>query len=294
MTTVGSTCAAVRRLLSQGVNDQLVFTGASYTPGQGFIDLTGDLKKVGAGTILSYREQTFYVKQQTVDTGTGQTIDGRFDVFPAYDGGTDIALVGNNAMRVNPRFTDLTLFEEIARVIATLNSPAHGLYGIVSEQVVGLRPDQTYPITTPGVYKVLRVRSADNDLDEWWVNKHWTVSYAPGNEHVRVYQDALRHEFVYATRFTVPTAFDDDLATDCGLSESMFDIPVYGAAASIMSGQEARRGQQLAQADPRRSEDVPITTAINSGRDMYRLYMNRVDEERARLLQQAPYGFKVV
>lgn len=302
-TTVAAACAHVRRLTSQGFNDQLAFLSDEYLPPTPFttdpvpmassIKLDGEWKRVGPGTILSWAEQTFYVKGQSKDQG-GNPIDGSFDVIPGFDGGPDVRVPLNAPLRVNPRFTDFTLFTEVSRVVATLSSVGNGLYSAVSVRFNGVQRDDYYPITVPGAFRVLAVRSALDDRREWVACREYVAQLQSADPHIRIFSDALLHEVILAVPFTPPNQFTDDLVADCGLEPSMVDIPVLGAAAYLMSGQEARRAQQKAQGDPRRAEDVPITAAINSGRDMYRLFQARIDEERARLVQRNSYGIPVM
>lgn len=289
-TTIGGLMQQVRRTLSQNLNDELVFTSEAYTPGQSSIVLKGLPRRLGPGSLLSWRESTLYVVSAT--GGVSNTVE----VMAGYDGGPDVAIPANTPMRLNPRFTDYTLFETVAQQIAAMSSPLNGLFGVVVEQFVGMRTDDYYPIpsTVDGpdpaeVLRILRIRSRTDGSRDWTRTSDFILSLAPGNEHLRIFTDALMHEVTYAVRVTKPLTVDTDAITGCGLAESMLDIPVLGATAVLMQGQEARRVQQRAQGDPRRAEDVPITGAVSSARELSRLYRDRVDEEYARLMQR--YGY---
>jgi hypothetical protein len=220
-------------------------------------------------------------------------------VIEDYDGSPGCTVPAGTPMRVSPRFTDYTLFETVCEQVDLLSSPLNGLYGLVSERFAGMQTDDYYPIpvTSQGppaasVLRVLAVRTSDNVRD-WKETGHFTVALNSSSPHMRIFADTQQIEVTYATRITRPTAYEDSLSM-CGLPESAFDIPVLGAAATLMWGQEARRVNQRSQGDPRRAEDVPITGATNSARELARRYQARIDEEHARLLQRNPYRIGMI
>lgn len=284
-TSAAAACQGVRRMLSQNLNDELVFLVDDYTPGLEKLTLKALTRRLGPGSILSYREATFYVVSVS-------TTSSRVEVVSGYDGGQDISIPAGTALRVNPRFTDYTIFDHVAASVGALSSPAYGLFGVRVDTVTGMRVDDTYPI--PAAYagtvqKVLKVSQRDSGSDDWEPVSDYAVSLTPGNEHVRIFTDALQYEIVYATRIEKPSSFDSDLIADCGLSSSMLDIPVLGAASVLMFGQEARRVNQKAQGDPRRAEDVPITGALGAARDLRRTYEQRIEQEHARQISLYSY-----
>ena len=127
MSTVPSSAAAacqgVRRMLSQNLNDELVFLVDDYTPGLEKLTLKALTRRLGPGSTLSYREATFYVVSVS-------TTSSRVEVVSGYDGGQDIPIPAGAALRVNPRFTDYTIFDHVAASVGALSSPAYGLFGV--------------------------------------------------------------------------------------------------------------------------------------------------------------------
>lgn len=284
-TSAAAACQGVLRMVSQNLNDELVFLVNDYTPGDVKLAVKALTRRLGPGSTLSHREATFYVV--AVSTTSSQV-----EVVAGYDGGQDVALPAGTALRVNPRFTDYTVFDSVAASVGALSSPAYGLFGVQVDMVTGMRVDKTYPI--PGAYagsveKVLKVSQRDSGSEDWEPIASYTVSLTPGNEHVRIFTDALQYEIVYATRIEKPLSFDSDLVTDCGLASSMLDIPVLGAASTLMFGQEARRVNQKVQGDPRRAEDVPITGATGAARELRRIYEQRIEQEHARQISLYSY-----
>jgi hypothetical protein len=279
----------VRRTLSQNLNDELAFTVDNYAPGSTTMQLKAIPRRLGPGSILSWHEATLYVV--SVSESSSQ-----IEVLSGYDGGPDIAIPANTPLRVNPRFTDYTLFQSIAAAVTAMASPANGLFGVQVETVTGMKTDDFYPIPSAYASRVLKVLkvSGRSDGSRDWTDvrlSDYIVSLTPGNQHLRIFTDALQYEIVYAVQIAKPTSYDADLITDCHLSESMLDIPALGAASVLMYGQEARRVNQRAQGDPRRSEDVPITGATGAARDLRRAFEQRIDEEHIR--QISLYSYKV-
>ena len=278
-------CSGVRRFLSQNLNDELVVTERDYTPGDGSIVLKTVGKRVGPGTLISWHEATLYVVSVSATSNTVEVISG-------YDGGPDIPIPAGTPLRVNPRWSDYTLFNTLSSVIGSLSSPSNNLYGITKEYKTGMALNFYYPVDpviAPSMLRVLQVRERTNASTDWSRITDYDVSQVPGNQHLRIFTYAIQYEISYAIKIKKPTGFTDDAITDCGMAETMLDIPVLGAAAALMMGQEARRVHQRAQGDPRRSEDVPITGAANSASQLQRLFNQRVDEEYAALITQSSY-----
>lgn len=271
-------------MLSQNLNDELVFLSSDYASGDGVLGLRSVPKRLAAGSVLSWHESTLYV--------ISVSANGSVEVMPGYDGGPDIAIPQNAPLRVNPRFTDYTLYQSVAAAVGAMASPLNGLYGVVTQNVSGTRSDDFYPIPVEYRDKVIRVLSiaarSDSSNDWTWVTSY-RLALTPGNEHIRIFTDALSYQITYAVELIKPTSFTDDLVLDCGLSGTMLDIPALGAAAMLMSGQEARRSHQRAQGDPRRAEDVPITAAGSAARDFRRSFDERIADEHSRLIGMFPY-----
>ncbi len=284
-TSIAGMCQSVRRTLSQNLNDELAFAGVDYVPESGVLTLRTSNKRIGPGTLLSWREATLYVVSVS-------TLNSTLEVMPGYDGGPDIAIPAGSPLRINPRFTDYTLFQAVSDAIREMSSPMNGLYFPLNITYPGSASDDFYPLPAGlnGVTKVLQVRERVGTSD--WMRlspSEFTVSLNPGNQHVRIFSNGQEYEVVYAVGLAQPAAFTDDAITDCGLHQTMIDIPVIGASSTLMYGQESRRVHQRAQGDPRRAEDVPITGATGAARDLRRLFQQRIDEEHARLMTQVSY-----
>lgn len=285
-TSIAGLCAATRRLLSQNLNDELAFLSEPYEPGDTSVALRAKTKRLGPGSVLSWGDNTFYVVGVSTSSAAVEVVNG-------YDGAPSAAAAAGSPLRVNPRFSDYTIFENVASVIASLSSPANGLYGVYQQEVNGTVVDGYYPVPDEifdYVIKALRVESRTNSSQDWIREVNYTAVLGGPDKAVRIFSEALQYRITYALKFLRPQTFSDDAIIDCGLQPSMIDIPPLGAAAVMMQGQEARRAHQRAQGDPRRAEDVPITAATASARELQRMFRNRIDEEHAALIAVNPYA----
>lgn len=276
-TSVARQVADTRRLLSSSLADELSTLASDYKIDDQTLTLSTSPRRLGPGTVLSSGEATWYVLSSDGPVCT---------VISGYEGNPDVDVDAGAVVRVAPRFTDFQLFTVVQQVIGSLSSPMNGLVGFVHWETNGTSemfdiPDDLADYAP----KIVQVRSMIGDSDDWVINPSWSATYnQPDNLTVRVFTPATMHRFVASVKIVPPAAFDDDVIENCGLTDTMLDIPSLGAASILMNGQEARRMHMEAQGDPRRAESTPITGATNAARELRRMFRERVDEERARQL----------
>ena len=265
-----------RNLLSASLRDELVRVASDYSPGDSTITVASTSPRLGQGAVLSAGPVTFYVT--SVAGGTCEVIAG-------YEGNQDVAVPAGTIMRVSPRFTDNFLFTTVKHVIGSLSSASNGLYGVVTWSAMS--SDGVFPIPEQIAPYLLSVSTVTVNTEEdiWLPVYGWQAVTVPGNMAVTVFEPYdLTYRFTATTKIVPPASFTADLITDCGMSDTMLDLPSLGAASILMHGQEARRAHQEAQGDPRRSELVPITGATSAGREFRRMFRERVNEEAQRLI----------
>ena len=274
-TSVARQIADTRRLLSASLTDEIAVLAAPYSAGDTGLSLSRIPSRLGPGTVLCSGAATWMVT--AVSGATCQVISG-------YEGNPDVSVPAGSVVRVAPRFTDYQLFTTIRQVIGSLSSAANGLYGTV--RWTGVSANGMYPIPdeiAPYLIRILSVRK-DIGTGELVNVVAWDASVSQPALYVRVYDfDSLPYEFVAATKIIVPPSFETDLIADCGMSDTMLDLPSLGAASILMHGQEARRVHNEAQGDPRRAENVPMTGGTNAGRELRRIFRERIVEEAQRL-----------
>jgi hypothetical protein len=165
-----------------------------------------------------------------------------------------------------------------------MSAPTNGL-GILDYWVDVASADGSGQYPPPDGIIPARVRAAYGwDGYKWWPISRW--QYQLGS--VRVWEDRFGgYCFVYSAPFVLPTAFDDDVVTDLGLTETMLDIPVLGAAAMLASGFESRRANLGAQGDTRRANEVQAGANLGMAREWIRMRDERIADEYGRLLNAA-------
>lgn len=90
----------------------------------------------------------------------------------------------------------------------------------------------------------------------------------------------------YASSFDTSSFNLDTPLAQIGLSETMFEIPVLGAAARLV--REAPRTDTRAQGQSRLAEEVPPGHISNTQRNLFKLRDDRIHQEIARLRERFP------
>jgi hypothetical protein len=197
---------------------------------------------------------------------------------------------------VRPRMTDWYAFNALNDQLRSLSSPENGLYRI-GTWVAEVDPTyQTYdvPVAAAGMTNLLRVRWRWPGTPDVWADlapRHYRWVYSTEQNRVRLLlsiPSGTEIEFTYKAPFTLATSLSTDPVATCGLSDSMLDIPVLGAAMNMLLTTESRRTQISTQGDSRRPEEVPVTANSSAAGELRRLYRARIQEEMTRLVTRLP------
>lgn len=97
-----------------------------------------------------------------------------------------------------------------------------------------------------------------------------------------------RVKVTYAARLGTFTGDEAENISSVGLAASARDLLVLGAAASLLTGLEARRLQDGAVENRTQLESIPPGSASAAARQLMQMFMLRKDEERNRLLREYP------
>ena len=290
MTTVRDVVDRARGLASGGMGDTLNALAVPYVPGSGTLTLKYPAVGVAPGMTLSCGLTTFYV------VGTSG-VSGVLQVMAAPNGGPDLAAAEGAVVRLKPRYTDWAIFQYVNDQIALMSSSAHGLFSVVSWQDTVDPAWNTYrvPAIYQGIRDVVRVRHlVVGSPDQWTDLRKWSVQFDnDGGITVRNFQTDIQFgtmEFVGKAPFTQATALDDDIVVDCGLAESMLDIPMLGAASLLLASSEAQRLQLRATGEGRRPTEVQVEGNTSLANNLAVRRDRRFGEEYARLQQR--YSFQ--
>lgn len=274
MTTYADLVADVRERLSSSLTDELNTLATPYTPGDASITLSYDARKMAPGTVLTCGTNTWYVLSWNNATMTAQILAG-------IDGAPSLAAAAGDVVRIGPRFTDWSIFKNIRDQIAAMGTSENGL-GILNFWVDLANYDTNLYVPPAGVVPQ-RIRAAyGKSGTHWYPVRRW--SWEVGAIHVYDESSFAEFTFVYQDDFTLPTLLTQDPVADSGLSSTMLDIPVLGAAAMLMLGKESQRNQIAAQGDTRRAAEVTAGANIGTAREWLRMRDQRIADEYSRMV----------
>lgn len=279
--------ADTRRMVYGSMNDQINLISLDASAGATTIVLELDVAGITPGMVLSSGLNVWYVK------GVSPS-DNNVFVIPGYDNSPKNAVSAGDMVFIKPRMTDWYAFGVLNDEIRSLSSATAGLYKIGFWTVNSDSTYQTYdiPEANRDLMSLARVRYRIPGTPDQWVDLP-TVSWRWQADQNRI--QLLRNvpsstevQFVYKAPFTAATALDDDIVEDCGLAETMVDIPVLGAASMLLRTTENRRNQITVQGDSRRSDEVVSGGNSSAADGMARMYRDRVNQEYIRLTSRTP------
>jgi hypothetical protein len=278
----------VRSMLQGASLDEISVLAAPYTAGT---DTTLTLKyakrNLVAGSTVCAGLNTFTVMAVSTD-------GLRLDVLPSADGGPDLDLVVGEIVRVRPKLTTWAIFREIQSEIDSMSAPMNGLfwpwrldhYDI--DYVSGI---YTLPLSTDGPrpFRLLRSEFRVRGTDAWVT--FTDAEYVREANYVRVLSNVAQAD---AYRFTMAVAFGqmrnlDSELVDLGVTNSMADIPIFGAASTLALSWEGQRVQPISQGPTRRASEVQVTSNASLSQRFKQRQQEAITEEQSRVLEAFGY-----
>lgn len=289
MTTIADLVADARRITYGSMTEQINLISANAAAGADTLTMELDVSGISPGMILSSGLNVWYVKGSS-------TSSNEIFVIPGYDNAPQQAVTAGDRVIIKPRVTDWYLFNAVNDEIRKLSSPMNGLYKIGSWTVDVSPTYQTYEVPSEALNmtNLARVRYRWPGTPDVWSDirtssYRWIVSETGNKIQVLVnVPSGTEIEFTYKAPFTEAASLSDDPVVDCGLAETMLDIPPLGVAATLLKTTDARRNQIHAQGDARRAAEVPSSANLSSAAAMDRDYKMRVQDEYSRLIQRLP------
>ena len=289
MSTIRDLVADVRRTVYGTMTEQINLIQESASAGVTEIKLELGTDGITRGTMISSGLNVWYVKGVSPN-------DNTVFVIPGYDNAPLQDVEAGDIVSVRPRLTDWYAFNTINDEIKKLSSPTNGLYRLDSWLANSDSTYQTYdvPVEAQSMVNLLRVRWRAPGTPDVWAElppRAWKWQLAEGVNRIQLYANipsSTEVEFTYKAPFTVAHSLDDDPVADCGLSESMLDIPPLGAAIMLLRTTEARRNQIQTQGDSRRAAEVSTSGNASIANQMQREYDSRVNDEYVRLVTRMP------
>lgn len=289
MTTMADLVADVRRMTYGSMSEKINLVATSASAIVDEVDLELDVTGISEGMILSSGLNVWYVKGISAN-------DRKVFVVPGIDNSPNSGVSAGDMVYVRPRMTDWYAFNLLNDEIRSLSAPTNGLFQIASWTADVDPTYQSYnvPDAAANLTSIHRVRYRLPGTPDVWVDlPSFAWKWHTGTDTNRV--QLLRNipvgtevQFVYKAPFVAASSLDTNVVTECGLAQSMVDIPPLGVTMMLLQTTESRRIQIQTQADARRAEEVPATANSNQASQMRRLYRERIQDEYARLMNRMP------
>ena len=262
---------------------------ANYTPGDGALTLSRSATNITPGTILSINLNTFYVWSVN---GSVVTADG------GQNGSTDIALTSGAIVRVNPKFTDFDIWQELTNELGALSG--EGLVGYQSSDLTynpvltGYDLGSTAASNLLDIYEVKYLTPGpEKDMPRlprsaWRLTRNANTTDIASGMGLQILSPSPQNVSGYTVRVVwkstlpMPPTTATDLSTTL-LQASAYDIPPIGAAINLMSGREVPRNFIQDQGDTRRAAEVPPGAIMQSTNGLKQRRQSRIATEKARL-----------
>lgn len=284
MTTMSDLVNRTRSLSSGSMTDVINLLAQPYTPGDNRLTFAYPAPNIAPGMILSADLNVFYVGNTSSTTST-------VEVLPSPNGEPNEPLPAGTLVRAKPRFTDWQIFTLLNDQISLMTSPMHGLYRIVTweDRVDPAWNTYQVPAEYVGMVDMLRVRhKVVGSPDQWTDLRQWSIQHnSEGGSVIRIFQKDIQFgdvEFVARAPLAPATSLASDLITDCGLADTMIDIPMLGAASYLILSSESQRVHLRAQGDSRRPDEVPVDANSKLSGGLLFRRDRRIAEEYARLV----------
>ena len=289
MTTMRDLVADVRRMTYGSMSERINLISTSASAVVGEVDLQLDVSGIQEGMILSSGLNVWYVKGVSVN-------DRKVFVVPGIDNAPLNGVTTGDMVFVRPRMTDWYAFNMLNDEIKSLSAPTNGLFQLKS-WIADVDPTyQSYDIPSGAsdLISLHRVRYRLPGTPDVWVDlPSFAWRWQTGTDTNRV--QLLRNipvgtevQFVYKAPFVAATSLDTNVVTECGLAETMVDIPPLGVSMMLLNTTESRRVQVQTQGDARRADEVPATANSSQATQLRRLYRDRIQDEYARLMNRMP------
>src|SRR5262245_30917117 len=288
MTTAQNLIDHVRARLLSGLSEQRNQLAAPYTAGTGTLTLQHAVTGIGPNSRLSIGQTVFHVWSIT-PAGVATVLAGE-------DGSPDVNAVSGAPVRVNPRFTDFQVFQEINRDLADLST--QGLFQMKTKELVydaafdafdvaavtDLQQEYELYYQTPSTRRQW-VRLAKQ---LWRVERNADLTDFPSGLALRIFRrlhTGYKIRLLYKAPFTQLAAATSDMTTTA-LPTTAYDLPELGAFIALAWVREVKRNLTEAQPEPRRQGAAPPGGMLRAPQGVAELRRRRISDERARLHEQ--------
>lgn len=289
MTLASDLVAETRRQLDSGSRPEMNRLTTTMNTSVTSVVVDFALGSIVAGAYISIDLEIMYVWSSTGSTATVQR-NMLGTVAAAHTTGAIVY--------VNPRWTDFGILTAINEELASLSSPANGLYQMKTVDITYNPARAGYDLTSvTDLIDVYDVRT-----DTYGPAKDWprlgrytlarnqsTGDFASGLA-LQLYEGGYPGKTIriqYKAPFVAFAALTTNLTTT-GLPASAADIPPIGALVRLVAPREIKRSVTDSQPESRTATEVPPGTSRSTAAGLLQLRQLRVREEAARLAQAYP------
>ena len=289
MTTAATVIDRTLRQLLSGTVEPRNKLASSINSSTTSITVSYPLEGLRAAQVCEIGNELMYI--WSVDSGTKTLVVER-----GFNGSTAASHTAGDVIIVNPRFPRSQMLEAINDELSDLSSPLNGLFQI-----------KTVDIDYNGSDIMIDLDGVTGIIDLLTVSVRYMTDDYPVARKVRLVRDVPTDDFpsgyalrfdqgvfpgrlriVYKAPYVQATSEASDLATTCGVQDSVLDIVTLGTQIRLMAPREIKRNFTESQGDTRRAEEVTSGAIGNSLQNLQRLRRDRIQAEAARLMRGYP------
>ena len=214
--------------------------------------------------------------------------------------GTDIAThTAGTKVTITPTFPRYVIKKAINDTIAAFGAT---IFAVKTTSFVFNAAQTTYAFNNLNIHNIMTIMWQDiGPSEEWFPIRRWswdslasTVAFGAGAQTVTIgdfVQPGRTVKVVYATDPEPFTSNSQDFATQTGLPNSARDVAILGASYRLLTYLDPARAAQVSPQADETDSKRPYGASQSATKQLYALYIQRLNEETAR--QQAQYPIRV-
>ncbi len=214
--------------------------------------------------------------------------------------GTDIAAhTAGTKVTITPTFPRYVIKKAINDTIAAFGAT---IFAVKTTSFVFNAAQTTYAFNNLNIHNIMTIMWQDiGPSEEWFPIRRWswdslasTVAFGAGAQTVTIgdfVQPGRTVKVVYATDPEPFTSNSQDFATQTGLPNSARDVAILGASYRLLTYLDPARASQVSPQADETDSKRPYGASQSATKQLYALYIQRLNEETAR--QQAQYPIRV-
>ena len=216
-----------------------------------------------------------------------------------YLGTTVAAHTAGAKVTITPTFPRYVIKKAINDTIAAFGAT---IFAVKTTSFTFNAAQTTYPFNNLNIHNILTLMWQDiGPSEEWFPIRRWSwdslassVAFGADAQTVTIgdfVQPGRTVKVVYATDPVPFTSDSQDFATQTGLPNSARDVAILGASYRLLTYLDPARAAQVSPQADETDSKRPFGASQSATKQLYALYVQRLNEETAR--QQAQYPIRV-